>query len=66
MLSVQNTESTFSGIYNSLLSILSWRTETVAAESAKRGIETLFKGATRDLPKRKEQWTLPSSLTKRW
>ena len=64
MLSVQSTESTFSGISNSLLTILSRRKETVAAESSKRRTETAFKGATRNFPKSKGQRTLPLLLTK--
>ena len=55
MLSVQSTESTFSGISNSLLTILFRRKETVAAESSKRRTETVFKGATLNFPKRKGQ-----------
>lgn len=48
MLSVRKKESTFSSTYDSLLNIFSWRTETVAAESSKHGIETAFKGARRN------------------
>ena len=55
MLSDQKTDSQLGGISSSSLSILSCRTETVAAESSKRGTEIAFKGATRDFPNRKEQ-----------
>ena len=45
----------------SLLSILSWWTDKVAAESSKRGIETDFSGASRDCRKN-ELCTLPFYL----
>ena len=54
----------YSVAYLTLLTILSRRKETVAAESSKRRTETAFKGATRNFPKRKGQWTLPLLLTK--
>ena len=55
VLSVQKIDWASFSISNSVLNILSWLMEIVAADNSRQGIIIVFKGATCDFAQRKEQ-----------